>query len=287
MIDVTYILSVNYSGSHMLAELLGAHSRCASIGELRNYRKFLTSPEARTTVSDFGGNPLFAGLAAVPERNWYPLIHERVCATHPGVSMLIDNSKKIEWAEGFARDAGIRAHYVHLIRDPRALLRRWSINYDALGKRLRQRRKLALRAPDKILVALAGSDYEVLLYKWLLANRRISDFMRIRGSTGLVLTYRDLATCTEDTLRKLMPRLGLDFEVAQLHFADGKHYGTRKAEYLEMSARSEIRFDCRWREDLPTPVQQSVTRNRNVLAYLDTLGLRFCDAGLTAADGGV
>lgn len=281
MIDVTYILSVNYSGSHMLSELLGAHSHCASIGELRNYRKFSETGHERTTESDFGANPVFAGLGDVPEAQWYPLIHRRIAENHPEVRMLVDNSKKPDWAARFLRHPEIRPHFVHLIRDPRALLRRWRLTFDSVGKRLRQRRKLILGDPARTGVALAGSDYQVWIYKWLVANRRISDFVRAQGRPGPVLTYHDLATRTEEVLRPLMADLGLDFEPGQLHFGSGRSFGTRKSEYVELSARSEIRLDLRWQEELPSAVQREVVTNPQVLAYLDELGLRFCDAGLT------
>lgn len=281
MIDVTYILSVNYSGSHLLAQLLGAHSRCASIGELRNYAKFTRTDNDRTTTSDFAHNPIFSGLDSVPESEWYPLIHSRVIAEYPSVTMLIDNSKKPEWAARFERNQRIRPHYVHLIRDPRALLRRWRNDYDTRRQLRRQRRKLVFRSPSKLGVALFGSDHEVLVLKWLLANRRITRFMRASGQPLRVLTYHDLATRTVEELTPVMSDLGLEFEERQLSFGMGKSFGTHKTEYAALTECSEIRMDLRWKNDLPMEVQRTVVGIDEVIRYLGELGLAFCEDGLT------
>jgi len=281
MIDVTYIFSVNYSGSHLLAHLLGAHAKCASIGELRNFHKFTSPGKDRSTASDFSRNPIFQGLGDVPQSEWYELIYPRVIAEYPEVTMLIDNSKKVEWARRFAADPRIRSHYVHLIRDPRALLRRWLNDYDTPHKRRRQRRTLVLRAPSNLGVALLGRDHDVLLHKWLLANRRITRFMEAAGQPSRVLTYHDLVTNTADELRVLTQGLGLEFESGQLNFGAGKSFGTRKVDYVAMSERSEIRLDLRWKEDLEPEIHEIVTANKRVLRYLQQIGLTFCSDGLT------
>ena len=39
-IRVILILSTPHAGSHLLSQLLGAHSACASIGKLQNFKKF-------------------------------------------------------------------------------------------------------------------------------------------------------------------------------------------------------------------------------------------------------
>lgn len=281
MIDVTYILSVNYSGSHLLSQLLGAHSRCASIGELRNYAKFTRTDNERTTTSDFAQNPIFAGLDIVPQSDWYRLIFARVTAEHPSITMLVDNSKKPEWAARFTRNQRIRPHYVHLIRDPRALLRRWRNDYDTHRKLRRQRRRLTFHSPLKLGVALFGSDDEVLLHKWLRANQLITRFMRASGHPLQVLTYHDLASRPADELAPLMAGLGLVFEDRQLNFGGGRSFGTHKTEYATLSERSEIHMDLRWKNDVPFEIQRAVVRNQAVLRYLDEIGIAFCDDGLT------
>lgn len=281
MIEVTQILSINYSGSHLLAQLLGAHSRCASIGELKNLRKVRDPAHPRNQISDLARNSIYDDLVMQPEAKWYETIHARVSALHPSVSMLVDNSKKVEWAQRFVALPHYRLRFAHLVRDPRALMRRWLNLYSAPGQRRQQRYKQLLRSGSRIGVALFGSDEDVLLQKWLLANRHITHFVGASGCPALVLTYHDLATRTESELQRLMPGLGLEFEQSQLDFGSGRSFGTRKAEWVELNQRSEIRFDCRWKAELSVPVQQAIVGNEDVRKYLAEIGLAFCDDGLT------
>lgn len=285
VVEVTQILSVNYSGSHLLAQLLGAHSKCASIGELKNLRKVRDPAHRRNLISDLARNSIYDDLVMRPESEWHEIIHARIAAAHPCVSMLVDNSKKIEWARRFVARADYRMRLVHLVRDPRALMRRWLNLYSAARHMRQQRYKQLLRSGARMGVALFGSDEDVLLQKWLVANRRITQFIAASGCPAIVLTYHDLATRTEDELQRLMPELGLKFERSQLEFGSGRSFGTRKAEYVELNQRSEIRFDCRWKEELPLQVQQTIVGNKEVGKYLGEIGLAFCDNGLTRRSG--
>jgi hypothetical protein len=260
---------------------LGAHSQCASVGELVNLRKFSNPSHRLSATSDFVLNPMFAELQALTEEVWYATLIDRITAEHPGVTLLIDNSKKVDWARRFAMTPGVESRYVHLIRDPRALLRRWTRLYDSNRLRRRQRRELLMRSPKQILKSFFASDQEVLLLKWLRANQEIASFIRSQKQQSPLVTYHDLVTDTSSELDRIMQPLGMRFEPDQMNFGDGRSFGTRKKDYLEMTERSEIRMDCRWRSELPVEVQQMWTSYPAVSRYLESLGLAFSDDGLT------
>jgi len=280
MTELVFILSVNYSGSHLLAQLLGAHSRCASIGELKNYEKVIQPANPRHADSDLAQNPLYADLLSRDRESWYEILHQRIRAAHPAVDVLIDNSKKVEWARSFQHSKNYRIRYIHLLRDPRALLRRWLNDFQAPGLMRRQRLKLMRSNPARLPVAIAGSDHDVLLYKWLDANRRIAGFLKSSGKPHAVVTYHDLATRTADTLSRLMPAIGLEYEAEQLAYAAGTSFGTRKRAYVDMSARSEIRFDTRWKQELDSAALRAVDNCSALHAWLDRVGVQLGENGL-------
>lgn len=279
---VVFILSTNYAGSHLLTQLLGAHPQCRSIGELHNYRKYQDRPDDRhSVVNDFAVNPWFAGLDSLPQQQWHPQILKTIQAEQPDVCCLVDNSKKADWASKFVGHAEIDARFIHLIRDPRALVRRWEKTYDSADAKRSQRRRLVRANPRYLLKAFTGSEHEIYLYKWLQANQEITSFLARTGQSANVVTYRDLAADTEQALQRLMPQLGLDYAVSQLAFGEVEHRGTLKKEYLEQSKRSEIRLDMRWLQELPEKAQEMIAENRDVQRYLSELGLHLRPDGLS------
>lgn len=274
---VVFILSTNYAGSHLLLQLLAAHPCCAGVGELHNYRKFRErGSRSGNVVNDYLEHPAFAALDALPEADWHARIFERLQATQPALTHLIDNSKRSEWA---ARFEPARSRYVHLLRDPRALVSRWLDSYDTPRALAGQRRRVLRRRPW-----LAGRLDPVRVYveKWLLANRAISRFVARRAGTARV-TYRDLASSTSATLTQLMPAFGLSFETAQLDYgAAGSALGTRKRDYQDAARDSVIALDLRWQERLGAQQRRAVETHVALARYLAELGLELADDGLTA-----
>jgi hypothetical protein len=273
---IVFILSTNYAGSHLLAQLLAAHSRCAGVGELHNYRKFRErGSRSGNVVNDYLEHPAFAGLDTLPVRQWHGRIMERLREQDPRLSHLVDNSKRPAWARRFPV---ADSYSVHLLRDPRALVSRWINTYETPSQVRSQRLRVLRRKPW----AIGGVADTVGIYveKWLIANRAIS--RHLVGRKGAVVTYRDLALTTEATLRNLMPSLDLTFEPEQLHYgaAEG-HLGTRKRDYLNAAECSVIQIDLRWRDHLSVSERSMVECHRGVNRYLRSLGLRMTDEGLT------
>ncbi|MEZ5561201.1 MAG: sulfotransferase [Pseudomonadales bacterium] len=274
---VIFILSTNYSGSHLLAQLLAAHSRCASVGELHNYRKFTRRISRSGNVAhDYLSSSLFAGLDSLPENTWHRTIFERLQLRDPQASHLIDNSKRVQWVRAVQASC---ASHVLLLRDPRALVSRWLRTYSGPRQEQRQRRRLLRRRPWWL--GRLDDPVDLYLHKWLLANTRLRRF--VAGSpSAATLTYRDLVVRTEPTLTDLMPRLGLAFEPGQLRYGTaGTVLGTRKRDYVQHAARSEIVPDLRWQHDL-TPAQQArIVGNRALRHFLAQDRLRMVEDGLT------
>ena len=285
MPQVVFILSTNYAGSHLLSQLLSAHSACVAVGELHNYRKYrefrTRRDDERNVVDDYETNPMFDGLDALPENARHHHIFENLRARQPAVSTLIDNSKKPAWPRRVGLAGSFDSRFVHLIRDPRALVRRWLSSYATTRVRRRQRIKLARTNPRHLLRACVGSDADVYLYKWLSANRDITRFLEEVDETAPVVTYHDLAVAPHATLQRLMPCWGLDFEPAQLDYGRAAQSGTRKRDYLALAADSGIVFDTRWRNELTAEQRRTIETNREAKQYLARLGIRMTDEGLT------
>ena len=275
---VIFILSTNYAGSHLLAQLLAAHSRCAGVGELHNYGKFRgRGSRSGNVVDDYRDHPAFADLEGGPVTGWHRLIAERLAADQPGLTHLVDNSKRPEWARrcAVAGDA-----YVHLLRDPRALVSRWLTTYDTDRAMAAQRRRVLRRRPWLLLRGPGAA--EVLVEKWLTANRGIDRFLRHRGPRAQ-LTYLDLAREPAATLEHAMPCLGLEFESRQLDYGRaGGSLGTRKRDYLTATRASRIEVDLRWQETLGAADRAAVERHSGIRRYLAGHGIRLTADGLTA-----
>ncbi len=281
--QVIAIMALPHSGSHLLSQLLGAHSDCLSIGELHNYDK-LTNRDRQgsgNVIASFAEDPLFAGLAELPVGRWHREILDRARTDTPTLSTLVDNSKRTTWCASLLKNPELDVHPVLLLRDPRALLRFWNLRYDSPKKVRRQRTRHIRMAPAQTLQLLTCSTQELYVRKWLIRNREASDLLTRAGKPANIVTYHDLASRPEQTLRRLMPLLGLDYEPAQLRYGEAEHKGTVKAEYQSASVASAINLDVRWQTDLDPAVARAATEYEPLNAYLTALGLEFAAQGLT------
>lgn len=282
VLQVVFILSTNYAGSHLLAQLLGAHPLCRSVGELHNFEKFRARPDGQRNVgNDYASNAAFAGLGEVREDRWHRTIFDNVRALEPRISTLIDNSKKPWWAEKFKTNESFRSTYVHLVRDPRALVRRWLRSYTTARTRRQQRIRLARARPRLLGTSLCGDDVDVYLHKWLVANEEITRFIDRAGQSANLITYHDLVVNTSSSLAALMKVLGLTFDEQQLRYGRAQQMGTYKRDYAALLERSRIELDIRWREELSSEQQRRIETNDAIRAYLARCGLRMTNIGLT------
>jgi hypothetical protein len=277
---ILYILSTNYAGSHFLSLLLGSHSKAAHVGELNHLRK----ARDRGTCHACGGLeqcPILGGID--PERmgQLYDILSSRL----PTVSVLIDNSKRVPWAERFVHEHRFHRKYVHLIRDPRALARRWTLYYTSMTGRIKQRWQ-SVEAFPRLAPRLAfESQMVIYVYRWLAENQRISRFIRRYRLDARLVTYEELAKNPSGPLRAVMEWLDLEYEPDQLAYWTKRHHGTQKQEYEWIKDKKTLHIDNRWKTFWPPREAERIRGNREVQTYLRGLGLTMTDEGLTGGAG--
>ena len=133
---IVHVLSTNYAGSHLLTLQLGSHTQCLSIGEFHHFRwKGQRRPKACYLCSDDSVCPVYQGLADSPLEQLYPKLFTNIKQYNPAISTVIDNSKKTRWIQRFFDMPNYEQYYIHLIRDPRALVRRWILTEDTPEKK--------------------------------------------------------------------------------------------------------------------------------------------------------
>lgn len=123
---------------------------------------------------------------------------------------------------------------------------------------------------------------ELYLRKWLIDNTEVSRLLRSTGHAANVVTYHDLATRTAETLERLMPRLGLDYEPGQLRYGEADQHGTLKTDYREATQASRISLDVRWQTFLSATEARAIAEDDRLISYLNELGLELTPQGLTA-----
>ena len=239
---ILYILSTNYAGSHFLSLLLGSHSKAAHVGELNHLRK----ARDRGTCHACGGLEqcsLLGGIDADRIDRLYDTLYSRL----PDTLVLIDNSKRIPWAKRFVHEHRFRRKYVHLIRDPRALARRWTLYYPSMPGRIKQRWQ-SMRAVPALAPRLAlASQMVIYVYRWLAENQRITRFIRDYQLDARLVTYEDLAKNPSGPLRAAMEWLDLEYEPDQLAYWTKRHHGTQKEEYEWIKEKKMQHIDNRWK----------------------------------------
>jgi hypothetical protein len=274
---VAFVLSTNYAGSHYLSLMLGSHPAAAHLGEVKVLRKRSLNPEKRYCFlcGTLDRCPVFQGISPENIERVYDIVFYNL---PPAVRVVIDISKKPLWAGRYLSRDDFSRKYIHLIRDPRALIRRWLIMPEK--KRWKLRLKLAGAYPGCALSLLAGRWWFVFLYKWLQQNREITFFLQRNGLDFSLVPYVRLAAAPSETVQALSEWLGLSFTSGQLSYWNSQHHGTRKKEYEWIKEHKGFYHDLRWRKDLPAHIQRSVTENTRVSTYLEKLGLCFSDKGL-------
>ena len=276
---VAHILSTNHAGSHYLSLVLGSHTRAVHLGEASRVARARAAKPVCERCADTAVCPVFRGVAAADAGEIYEVVFSNV---GPGVQLLVDNSKKPRWAEAFLRDRRITQKYVHLVRDPRALMRRWSLHHRQRKRGLRLRYRLLRRRPDLALPGAAALVPRFYLYKWLAENQAITRFLARHRLDAHVITYRDLADAKSPALEQLVEWLGLPYEEAQREYWNFTHHGSEKRGY-DWVKRDRVAFvDTRWRDELSERDQAWATAHRRVRRYLRRCGLRFVEDGLSA-----
>jgi hypothetical protein len=274
---LVFILSSNYSGSHFCSLLLGSHSKAEHLGELKNLYK--TS----------GGRPCFAcgndaecdlykEINSIQRENIYEELFARLGGRSP---ILIDTSKKPKWFKHFVNDERYDIKLLHLIRDPRALARRWLMRFKELNRGPRERIKQCRKDPLRAPLFLFGDLLSVCIYKWCTQNKEIAEFVSQSGRPSKLITYRNLAFDQDSTLAEVCQWMGVEYELGQKEYWNFVHHGTQKHEYEWVKRQGGAQFfDLRWKDFLTPKQQEKIIGNKSVNRLLDDLGLEFSDDGL-------
>ncbi|MEE4300091.1 MAG: sulfotransferase [Pseudomonadales bacterium] len=286
-VPVLFVLASNYSGSHLLANVLGAHTRCADVGELRNLRKFLARPGRNRsgTESTYASSELFSGLMTQPETHWHAHLLERLRGDDPDLSVLVDNSKRTDWIERLVASGAVDARCVHLLRDPRAIARRWRDTFAAQGVSRRNRWREAKRSWRAAPAILAGPEMGVYAWRWLRENAAIADFLARHFPAAPRVSYEELLAFPERTLEGLMPRLGLEFERGQLDYGRAMQFGTRKGAWESARVDSAWQADERWLQETTASERAAVTGVASLRTLLAGFGYEMGVRGLQRCAG--
>ena len=281
---IAYVMSTNYAGSHFLSLLLGSNSRAMHIGEIKHLRKKKINPKRTLCYicKDASSCVMTRGITPENIDAVYDIIFSNISAVKPGVNTLVDTSKKTFWSERFLGNEKYDLKFIHLIRDPRAIVRRYIINNKTLIERLKQRWKVIRHYFNMAHTLLFAEQSIVYLYQWLKENIEISDFIETHRLNATVVTYRDLAKNTHEELKRLTEWLGLKYEPSQLKYFNFEHHGTQKPEYewVKSSKRTD-HIDLRWQTFLSEKTASNIVNDGLVDDYLSRLGLAFTEDGIT------
>lgn len=274
MKTIVFILSTNYSGSHLLSLLIGSHSRFQHIGEVRGLGKARINPD-RQYCGLCGGHyncPVLGGITAENIDQIYEIIFSNVGRD---VSGLVDTSKKTDWAQRFLKDNRYDKKFLFLVRDPRSLIRRWSSDKNL--NHFRERLKLIKYPPRQIKIGLTGNMNDVFLGKWLQQNNKIYEFIENNKLDSFVITYHDLVVDQLKSLSNIMDWLGEKYESGQEEYWNFTHHGSEKYQYKD---KRTIELDCRWKDYLSAEQKNKISNNRDVAYFLEKCGLAMGDDGL-------
>ena len=277
---LVFILSSNYSGSHFLSLLLGSHSKAVHLGETKNLIKDHVNCYACGALNDC---ILFKDINQLTTDALYPELFNRAGEQ---INLLIDTSKKIKWMSQFIHNqTDYEIKVIHLMRDPRALLRRWKNKYASITSRLNQRRKTLKAFPKKIFSLLFSSQDTIYLYKWLKQNQEIANFINQHKLNTKITTYHDLTLDPNKSLSALMEWLGESYETSQLKYWEFDHHGTQKSEYEWVKKQpTTTHVDLRWQKELTEKQSLTVLKNPDFNGYIKGQNLLQLENGLTSAN---
>lgn len=270
---ITYILSTNYAGSTMLALMLGAHSRVLQIGEAKRLRRVKHKQLPCALCGHGNICSLFDGITPDKTPQLYDIIFSRA-----DVDVIVDHSKKPFWAKQFLEQRDkYDIKFIHLVRDPRSLVRRWDMKFEGKSKTA-QRWKLIRKSTDMLFRAPFCNATEIYMYKWLYQNREISEFLSKYQLDSCILTYRDLVLDTEEQLKRINDFIGIDYEPQEAtYWTTLQHGGGKISDILQHEG---IQLDTRWQDYLPDDMKSAVLGNKLVNQYLEENDISFTDDGL-------
>jgi hypothetical protein len=252
LVPLIYIAGSSHSGSTLLDLLLGSHSKVESLGEAKKIPHVLQKlrdgdspacscqeridrcPFWRAVLSLDAANLSEPGMITIEQGA--DLAMARRALAFRGRGVLVDSSKILGRLGFLAGEPGFRLLCIHLTRDPRA------VAFSALRK-------------SKMKSVPSGSVSRLrLLLRQALDWSRLNSKIRKRFESGksvdyFSLRYEDFISGPTPILKKILTRVGLEFELPQLAFRDAVHHNI-EGNRLRFQSGSEIRFDSGYLESL-------------------------------------
>jgi hypothetical protein len=280
---VVTILSTNFAGSHFLSLLLGSHSKSMHLGEIRRLGDGMRSRMQACWHCDPPELcPIVRNVRAREIRSIYRTVYANLVEDGLEKRAFIDTSKRVSWAKRFIGNEDFRFKYIYLIRDPRALVRRWLIGDNSIRRFCRRRCKAVFRGHSFRPLFTFAPQWKICAYKWLDENVEIANFLDSHRLDHQVVTYYDLASDTTSEVMRLMRWIGLDFEPGQLEYWRVQQHGDEKPEYEWVKQQQKQgHIDLRWKDFLSTDICNAIMSQPPIVALLDRLSLVAEPCGLS------
>lgn len=284
---IVTILSTNFAGSHFLSLLLGSHSKTIHLGEVYRLRRGIKRMRSCQHCKPPDCCPIVRNVHPKEIKSIYRTIFTNLVTDGQEKLALIDTSKKVRWAKEFLRNAEFQFKYIHLVRDPRALVRRWLVGNDSLKSTFYHRYNAVFKGHSFRPRLLIAPRWKIFAYKWLDQNLKIANFLETHKLDHQVITYFDLASETSSEIMRLMRWIGLDFEPGQLQYWNVAQHGDEKADYEWVKRqKKQGHIDLRWKEFLSKHVCDAIISQPEITALLRRLSLVLGPDGLSQYSNG-
>ncbi|HKJ89357.1 MAG TPA: sulfotransferase [Gammaproteobacteria bacterium] len=250
---VVYVTGLGRSGTTLLDVLLNAHSEMAGVGEVHKLRKFARLQRQKNPRStDRIGNSCACGAEDIWKCPFWTRVNAELearmgrrlddldleardpaafrkdnrelfqaVAAAAGVDHVVDSSKRVSRLRRLLRDPEIEVLPVHVMRNPKG------------------RANSVRRRKGQVFRPTVQYSYRSLRLFGLLFNR-----------PHVVVRYEDLATDPEGEMRRIMNRIGLPFEPAQVEDWASQDNHNLAGNGVRTARSSEIALRDTWREDL-------------------------------------
>jgi hypothetical protein len=270
---VVFILSSERSGSTWAGYVLGSNPGAEYVGEFyRAWNDDLRLPCAWCSANGIES----CGILGDVDR-FSPEEAVSVVLNRTSTRMIVDTSKRIDWAERLlpAPDLRYDAFLIHLIRDPRG----WYAST--------QRRRSGSR--------------QILCEDWLRENLAIRNFIELENVPSARVFYDEMAAAPEHSFSELCREVGLGFEPASLRYWTKPHHAfaangasspvlgsaPRKLDWMitgddafyEEKSR-QLFVDSRWREDLSEEDILAITEDPRISGFLQLYGRVLTSGGI-------
>lgn len=237
--NLVYITGNGHSGSTLLDMLIGSHSECLTLGEIRqltlkgkgvcacgaaNYKECAFWLDVDSRLQADGGpelSELHLDSADQSEFKYGNHSLFRVLEEKTRARWFVDSSKKLPRLKNLLADPSFNVVTIHIVRRPEGNI----CSNMAKGKGFSD----SLR-----------SYYHGLWQRYKYLHRR----------PYLLVSYEDLCSRPEQVMTRIMRKLDLSFEPNQLDWSSHDHHNVNGNKRTRTSRQSSIRLDERWRRDL-------------------------------------